>query len=109
MEMTDKDLQFYKDFDFERSNQIKHPLIEKLQARKRLAEQLEKYGFDEDVIYWLVTQDDDNKRHINDMIRHAMALQGYNGNKNKSPVISKQPIEPIVDSEQQDFDKSVFG
>ena len=31
---------------------------------------------DADVMAWLSTQDQETKQHINDMIRHAMALKG---------------------------------
>lgn len=68
---TEKDLAFYKEFDPAQSHQIKHPLIEKLQANKRLAEQ----NFDDDVLSWVSTQDLETKRHINDVIRHIMAVK----------------------------------
>lgn len=74
-----RDIQFYKDFDFSEAEIIKHPLIAKLQERKRqadeLAEKHKELGLDADVIGWLAKQDTDTQSHINDMIRHAIALQ----------------------------------
>jgi hypothetical protein len=32
---------------------------------------------DADVVTWLSTQDQETRKHINDMIRHAMALKGF--------------------------------
>ncbi len=67
------ELDYYKNFDFDNAKIIKHPSVALLQERHRLAEQAGQ-SLDEDVIKWLVTQDKDTKQHINDMIRHAMAL-----------------------------------
>ncbi len=89
-----EDLAFYKDFVPDSAKRIKHPLVKKLQARKQLAEQLSEYGFDDDVIDWLVTQEDENKHHVNEMIRHAMALQ--QGNEScKLRTTNQQLIKPV--------------
>ncbi len=70
---NDIELDYYKDFDFDNAKIIKHPTIALLQERHRLAEQAGQ-SLDEDVMKWLVIQDSDTKQHINDMIRHVMAL-----------------------------------
>ncbi|PID37556.1 MAG: hypothetical protein CR966_01310 [Pseudomonadales bacterium] len=90
------DLAFYKDFVPDSAKRIKHPLVKKLQARKQLSEQLSEYGFDDDVIDWLVTQEDENKHHVNAMIRHAIALQQGNESR-KSKTTSQQLIKPMQD------------
>lgn len=65
-------LEYYKNFDTTNLKAIKHPLVKKLQERH--AESQVK-AFDADVVMWLSGQDQDTKQHINEMIRHIMALK----------------------------------
>lgn len=67
------ELEYYKNFDTSKITPIKHPLVKKLQERHAAAQAK---VIDADVVTWLSTQDQETRQHINDMIRHAMALKG---------------------------------
>lgn len=47
-------------------------LLKKLQERHAIAQAK---AFDADVVEWLSSQDNETKQHINDMVRHVMALK----------------------------------
>lgn len=65
----DKDYQDYKDFDMSGATRGTPPQIAKLKANSDNA------WLDEDLSVWIAKQDSTTKRHINEMIRHAMALK----------------------------------
>lgn len=65
----DKDYQDYKDFDMSGATRGTPPHIAKLKANSDNA------WLDEDLSVWIANQDSTTKRHINEMIRHAMALK----------------------------------
>ena len=46
--------------------------VKKLQERHAIAQAK---AFDADVVTWLGSQDNETKQHINDMVRHIMALK----------------------------------
>ena len=46
--------------------------VKKLQERHAIAQA---QAFDADVVAWLSSQDNETKQHINDMVRHIMALK----------------------------------
>ena len=66
------DLEHYKNFDFSQAKLVKPEIIKKLQARHAEAQAK---VFDADVVTWLSTQDSDTKKHINEVIRHFMAVK----------------------------------
>jgi hypothetical protein len=70
--MTNKSDSESFDFDGVGVKRIKHPLIK--QAQARYADAQTKL-LDVDVSTWLTSQDSTTKQHINEMIRHAMALK----------------------------------
>lgn len=70
-----EDPSYFDGLDLENAKPIKHPLIEKLQANAKLVKQQETAWLDEDLSIWITNQDSTTKRHINEMIRHAMALK----------------------------------
>lgn len=65
------ELEHYQNLDTSHANVVEPEVLKKLKERKRYVQQ----AFDIDVLDWLYKQDDETKRHINDMIRHAMALK----------------------------------
>ena len=67
---------YFDDFDFDNAQSIKHPLIAKLQANAQLANQkANDKVLDDDTYAWLSHQSMETKRHINEMIRHVMAVK----------------------------------
>jgi uncharacterized protein (DUF4415 family) len=66
------DLEHYKNFDFSQAKLVKPEIIKKLQARHAEAQAK---VLDADVVTWLSTQDPDTKKHINEVIRHFMAVK----------------------------------
>lgn len=66
------DLKHYKDFDFSQAELVQPALMKKLQ--KRHAEAQAKV-LDADVVTWLSTQDAATQKHINEVIRHFMAVK----------------------------------
>lgn len=67
---------YFDDFDFDNAASIKHPLIAKLQAdAKLLNEKTDGKVLDDDTYTWLSHQNAETKRHINEMIRHVMAMK----------------------------------
>jgi hypothetical protein len=70
--MRDNELEYYKNLDVSDAKEIKHPLIAELQKRHTFAQAK---AFDVDVVEWVNTQDQETKRHINEMIRHLMAVK----------------------------------
>lgn len=70
--MRDKELEHYKTLDISDAEEIKHPLIVELQKRHAIAQAK---AFDIDVVEWVNTQDQATKHHINEMIRHLMAVK----------------------------------
>lgn len=67
-----EELEHYKDFDFSQAKLVKPEIIKKLQERHAEAQAK---VLDADVVMWLSGQDQDTKQHINEMIRHIMALK----------------------------------
>lgn len=65
------ELEYYKNFDTSQATPIKHPLVQKLQERQAAAQVK---VLEPDVVMWLSAQNQETKQHINEMIRHAMAL-----------------------------------
>ncbi|STZ63486.1 Uncharacterised protein [Moraxella lacunata] len=68
------DTDYFEGVDLNRPS-IKHPIFEKMQANAKLAKQQETAWLDEDLSIWITNQDSTTKRHINEIIRHAMALK----------------------------------
>ncbi|ENV35433.1 hypothetical protein F960_00340, partial [Acinetobacter gerneri DSM 14967 = CIP 107464 = MTCC 9824] len=51
---------------------VKPSFVKKLQERHVIAQAK---AFDADVVTWLSSQDNETKQHINEMVRHIMALK----------------------------------
>ena len=66
------ELERYKTFDPTNAAAVKPNFVKKLQERHAVAQAT---AFDADVVTWLSSQDDETKQHINDMVRHIMALK----------------------------------
>ena len=67
------ELERYKNFDPTNAPLVKLQLCEET-ARTSCHAHSSK-AFDADVVTWLSSQDDETKQHINDMVRHIMALK----------------------------------
>lgn len=65
-------LEYYQNFDFDNATLVEPNVIQKIKAQKKLIEQR---SFDSDILAWLDTQDTTTKRHINEMLRHMMAIK----------------------------------
>lgn len=65
-------LDYYQNFDFEKVELVEPNVIKQIKARKKLAEE---QNFDIDVLAWIDSQDSVTKRHVNDVLRHMMALK----------------------------------
>lgn len=77
-DMLDVEYERYKDWDMSNATPARlHPMVKKLQDNYRLA-QLAQHSdlLDADVLSWLVKQNSETKRHVSEMIRQALALQG---------------------------------
>lgn len=70
--MQEDSLEYYKNFDTSKVAPIKHPLVKKLQERHAAAQAK---VLDADVVTWLSTQDVATQQHINEVIRHFMAVK----------------------------------
>ena len=66
------ELERYKNFDPTNAPLVKPSLVKKLQERHAIAQAK---AFDPDVVTWLSSQDNETKQHINEMVRHIMALK----------------------------------
>ena len=66
------ELERYKNFDPTNAPVVKPKFVKKLQERHAIAQAK---AFDADVVSWLSSQDDETKQHINEMVRHIMALK----------------------------------
>lgn len=66
------ELERYKNFDPTNAPVVKPNFVKKLQERHAIAQAK---AFDADVVTWLSSQDNETKQHINDMVRHIMALK----------------------------------
>lgn len=66
----DKDYEIYKDFDMTGAKRGIPSHIAQLQVQSKAHHTL-----DDDVMAWLSVQDEVTKRHINDVIRHFMAVK----------------------------------
>jgi uncharacterized protein (DUF4415 family) len=66
------DIERYKNFDFSQAKLVKPEIIKKLQARHAEAQAK---VLDADVVTWLSTQDVATQQHINEVIRHFMAVK----------------------------------
>ena len=64
---------YFDDFDFDHAKTIKHPLVKKLKENAKSSSSAPL--LDSDVAMWLAQQDQNTQRHINEMIRHVMAMQ----------------------------------
>ncbi len=71
------DNNYFDDFDFDTAKSIKHPLIKKLQDNvvQQNGDNLQDLPIDDDIVQWLLKQDDNTKRHINEVLRHVMAVK----------------------------------
>ena len=65
------ELERYKNFD-PTNAPVKPSFVKKLQERHAIAQAK---AFDPDVVTWLSSQDNETKQHINEMVRHIMALK----------------------------------
>ncbi|OOR85822.1 hypothetical protein B0181_11890 [Moraxella caviae] len=72
----DKDYQEYKDFDMTGAIRGIPPQIARLQAKNQTNVKTEQARLlDDDVMAWVVRQDQDTKNIINQMIRGMMSIQ----------------------------------
>lgn len=62
----------YRDLDFGQATLVKPAILKKLQERHADAQAK---VLDADVVTWLSHQDHETKKHVNDVIRHIMALK----------------------------------
>lgn len=66
------ELDRYKNLDLNDVKLVKPKFVQKLQERHAAAQSK---VLDADVVMWLDGQDQETKQHINEMIRHIMALK----------------------------------
>lgn len=63
----------YEDVDISRENYVVPNVLKKYQANKSALNN--QSPIDDDVMNWLLQQDDDTRNHINEVIRHFMAIK----------------------------------
>lgn len=66
------DIDYYKNLDISKAKQVEPEFIKEFKKRHAAAQAK---AFDVDVVEWVNTQDQETKRHINEMIRHLMAVK----------------------------------
>lgn len=66
------ELERYKNFDPTNAPLVKPYFVKKLQERHATAQA---QAFDADVVTWVSSQDAATKQHINEVIRHFMAIK----------------------------------
>ena len=66
------ELERYKNFDPTNAPLVKPNFVKKLQERHAAAQAM---AFDADVVTWVSSQDAATKQHINEVIRHFMAVK----------------------------------
>lgn len=71
--MVDTNLD-YENMDISRANHVMPNVIKTYQTNKSQS-QNNASPIDDDVMDWLVKQDDATKHHINEVIRHFMAIK----------------------------------
>ncbi|WHP07003.1 hypothetical protein QLH32_05945 [Acinetobacter corruptisaponis] len=67
-----KDIEYYKNFKVTKEKSVEPAFIKKLREQKQ---QVAYSSFDMDVLTWLNEQDKDTKKHLNEVIRHFMAIK----------------------------------
>lgn len=63
----------YEDVDISRENHVVPNVLKKYQANKSALNN--QSPIDDDVMNWLLQQDDETRNHINEVIRHLMAIK----------------------------------
>lgn len=66
------DDKYYQEYNFDNVDLVVPDTIKKIRENKR---NLAQSTLDTDILLWLDKQDDTTKRHINDVIRHFMAIK----------------------------------
>lgn len=72
MQTQDELQKQYENFDFSKAKITEPRLIKKI---RQLQQQEAEQSFDDDVLSWVVKQDETTKRHLNEVIRHFMAIK----------------------------------
>ena len=72
MSMRNETVEYYKNLDTTNAKLVQPAIIKKLRERQR---EVAYSALDMDVLTWLSTQDVDTKKHINEVIRHFMAVK----------------------------------
>ena len=72
MNMQNETVEYYKNLDTTNAKLVQPAIIKKLRERQR---EVAYSSLDMDVLTWLSTQDVDTKKHINEVIRHFMAVK----------------------------------
>lgn len=67
-----KDIEYYKNLDVSRAKHVEPDFVKELRKRHAAAQAK---VLDADVVMWLSTQDNETKRHVNEVIRHMMAVK----------------------------------
>lgn len=70
--MQNETIEYYKNLDTTNAKLVQPAIIKKLRERQK---EVAYNSFDMDVLTWLSTQDPDTKKHINEVIRHFMAVK----------------------------------
>ncbi len=70
--MRNETVEYYKNLDTTNAKLVQPAIIKKLRERQR---EVAYSALDMDVLTWLSTQDVDTKKHINEVIRHFMAVK----------------------------------
>ena len=70
--MQNETVEYYKNLDTTNAKLVQPAIIKKLREHKR---EVACSALDMDVLTWLSTQDMDTKKHINEVIRHFMAVK----------------------------------
>ena len=70
--MQNETVEYYKNLDTTNAKLVQPAIIKKLRERQR---EVAYSSLDMDVLTWLSTQDVDTKKHINEVIRHFMAVK----------------------------------
>lgn len=72
MNMQNETVEYYKNLDTTNAKLVQPAIIKKLRQRQQ---EVAYSSLDMDVLTWLSTQDTDTKKHINEVIRHFMAVK----------------------------------
>ena len=68
----ENNIEYYKNVDVSRDKHVEPTFVKELRKRHAAAQAM---AFDADVVTWVSSQDAATKQHINEVIRHFMAVK----------------------------------